>query len=117
MTAELAPAEQKRTYPLKCSAYLKNESRGCIDVALLRYEQEKIPINIFVPSVLQIAIAGEFVPPHHGADRVAVLPDQQFRAWIAVDENKYSTDEIFGARDHVGTLVFRVNGKEERVKI
>jgi hypothetical protein len=50
-------------------------------------------------------------------DRIAVLPDENVRAWIPIDENKYTTDEINGARGQIGTLVFKVNGKEERIKI
>ena len=117
MTAGLAPPEEKRTYPLKCSAFWKNESNGCIDVVFLRYEQEKIPAKSFIPSVLQISVDGQYVPPNHGAGRIAVLPDQEFRAWIAVDENKYTADEIRGAYGNIGTFVFRINGKEERWKI
>jgi|HubBroStandDraft_5_1064220.scaffolds.fasta_scaffold03954_6 hypothetical protein len=117
MTVTLSPPAEKRTYPLKCSVFLRNESKGCIDVLLLRYEQEKVPMKIFRQGVLQIEVSTGWVPTDHGVDRIAVLPDENVRAWIPIDENKYTTDEINGARGQIGTLVFKVNGKEERIKI
>jgi hypothetical protein len=117
MVAELSPSEEQHTYPLKCRVWLRNESKGCIDVMLLRYEPEKIHYKLFRQGVLQIELAGgAYIPTDHGADRIAVLPEQNFRVWIAIDETKYSQQEVQGAYGQVGTLVFKVNGKEERVK-
>jgi hypothetical protein len=117
MVAEFSPPEEKHTYPLKCRVWLRNESKGCIDVMLLRYEPDKIHYKLFRQGVLQIELAGgAYIPVDHGADRIAVLPEQNFRVWIAIDEMKYSQQEVQGAYGQVGTLVFKVNGEEERVK-
>jgi hypothetical protein len=117
MAPELAPPEEKHTYPLKCRIWLRNESKGCIDVMLLRYEPEKIQYKLFRQGVLQIELAGgAYIPTDHGADRIAVLPGQNFRLWLAMDETKYTIQEVAGARDQIGAIVLKVNEKEERVK-
>ena len=118
MAPELAPPEEKHTYPLKCRIWLRNESKGCIDVMLLRYEPEKIQYKLFRQGVLQIELAGgAYIPTDHGADRIAVLPGQNFRLWLAMDETKYTMQEVAGAGGQIGAIVLKVNEKEQRVKI
>ncbi len=118
VSANMAPKGSTLTYPLKCSVFLRNDSKGCVDVMLSRYEKDKIPASLFRQGVLQIEVAGSgWIPTTNGADQIAVLPGQNFRAWIPIDEKQYSEDMVRGAMEHIGTTVFKVNGKEVRIKI
>jgi len=116
--ADLAPPESKLTYPPKCSAFLRNDSKGCVDIMLANYQQDRIPIKAFRQGVLQIEVApAGWVRTDYGAHRIAVFPNQNFRFWIPIDEKKYSPDEVRGARKQIGTLIFKMNRAEVQVKI
>jgi TIR domain len=97
------------TYPLKCYVQLRNDSASCIDVHLAGYIPNTVTLKQFVSGVLQVKL-GEWYPRPDGVDHVAVLPGQLFRAWVGLDESKFTEDEVRGRSGQIGTLVLTVNG-------
>lgn len=98
------------TFPLKCYVTLQNESTECIEVRVSEYRPRKVTLKQFVLGVLQVNLRG-WHPTTDGVDRIAVLPQQSFRAWIGLDEKKFSDVQANELRGEIGTLVFLVDGK------
>ena len=114
----MAAQGQNLTFPLKCTAYFRNNSKGCVSVHFAKYEQGKIPIKAFRQNVIQVEVSGEgWVPVEHGTDQIAILPNQNFKLWVPIDEAKYSRDEVQGSKGQIGTLVLNVNEKEICIRI
>ena len=63
-----------------------------------------------VLSVLQIKF-NRYFPEPDSAERIAVLPRQLFRAWIGIDETKFTDTQIMNLRGKIGTFVLSVNGE------
>jgi hypothetical protein len=104
------------SFPLKCYATLQNESAECVEVRVSEYRPRIVTLKRFVLGVLQVNMHGWYPRPD-GVDRIPVLPQQSFRAWIGVDENKFSEVELNELRGQIGTLVFLVNGKPVAIEL
>lgn len=108
--------EKILTFPLKCYVQLRNDSSACADVRLSEYKPNTVPLKEFVVDVLQVKLRS-YLPSDHGVDRVAVLPGQFFRAWVAIDSAKFSADQLNQLRGRIGTLVLLVNGQQVNVAL
>jgi hypothetical protein len=104
------------TFPLKCNVTLRNASVESADVRLIRHIGQTVTPKQFVSDVLQVKLR-EWCPAQHGVDRVSVLPDQLFRAWVGLDETKFSEGQVKGLLGRIGTLCFLVNGKTVSVDV
>jgi len=62
-------------------------------------------------NVLQLDFHGRWFPQPDGVDRIAVLPQQLFRAWVGIDETKFKQDQVNQLRGRIGTLALMVDGK------
>jgi hypothetical protein len=117
VTATLSTEEGVK-YPLKCTVFMRNKSRGCIDVIYARYDRKDIEIQAFTQGVIQIEAAPVgWTPSPHGADRIAVLPGQNFRLWIPIDRTRFSQERVQGAVKQIGTIILTVNGKAIPINI
>jgi hypothetical protein len=114
----IPPVDKSRslTYPLKCSVQLRNDSATCADVRISAYRPGTVTLKAFVIDVLQIKLR-DWTPSDHGVDRLAVLPGQLFRAWIGVDDSKFTADQLNLLRGKIGTLVLLVNGKQVNIDL
>lgn len=104
------------TYPLKCHVQLRNDSSMCVDVRVSEYRPNTVTVKKFVVDVLQIKL-GTWLPNDYPVDRLAVLPGQMFRAWIAIDDTKFNESQINLLRGRIGTLVLVVNGKHVNIDL
>jgi hypothetical protein len=104
------------SYPLKYRIKMRNDSSYAVDVQVSRYLQEVVPLKRFVTDVLQIKLGKAMQPERESVERVAVLPGQQFQAWIGVDETKFDVRTLDALKGRVGTLVLAVNGREIEMK-
>jgi hypothetical protein len=82
----------------------------CANVRVSEYRSRTVTLKQFVVDVLQVKLR-EWCPTSDGVDRLSVLPQQLFRAWIGLDERKFSEDQVNSLRGQIGTLVFLVDGK------
>lgn len=104
-----------RGYPLKAYRTMRNDSIQPVDVRVADYRVGTVDLKKFVTDVLQVKLREWFPDKGDGLERVAVLPGQQFKAWVGADEKKYTKDQLDRLRGRIGTLVLMVNG--ERVDI
>jgi hypothetical protein len=111
--------EPPLTYPLKCYVTLRNDASESADVRLSSYQPRDVTIKDFPLDVLQVRFGREWCPRPDGVDRVAVLPGQQFRAWIGLDERRFDAEKANDAliAGKVGTLVFLINGKPVSIEL
>jgi hypothetical protein len=107
---DIPPQDNSRGFPLKCYVTLQNNSTECPDVCLSEYRARKVTLKRFTFDVLQVKLR-DWCPTGEGVNRVAVLPEQLFRAWVGLDEMKFSGDQVNILRGQMGTLVFLVDGK------
>jgi hypothetical protein len=110
------PQGRTLTYPLKCYVKLENSSMGCIDVKLSEYIPKKVANKQALSDVLQVRFGG-WCPSPDGVGRLAVLPGQLFRAWVGLDETKFTREQVENQRGEIGTLVFSINGDVLNVNI
>jgi hypothetical protein len=103
-----------RSYPIKAYCILRNDSVACADVRVADYTAGAVTLKKFLTEVLQ-AKSREWYPDKSGVDRIAVLPGQQFRAWVGADENIFTKDQVERLKGRIGTLILIVNG--ERMEI
>jgi hypothetical protein len=96
------------SYPLKCYVTLQNLSSECADIRLSDYKPNTVTLKRLSLDVLQVKLR-EWYPTQHGVDRVAVLPMQQFQAWVGIDERKYNKQQLDSLIGKIGDLVFIVN--------
>lgn len=101
---------------MKCYAEMRNDSRSTIDVQVSHYRANAVPIKKMVLSVLQTRF-NRYFPEPDGAERIAVLPRQLFRAWIGIDEAKFTDSQIMNLRGKIGTLVLSVNGEHVNIDL
>jgi hypothetical protein len=99
-------------YPLKYYVEMRNDSRRCVAVGLLNYQPDKITVKSFPSEVMQARFQTKWYPPDNGEDRVALLPGQLCRAWIGIDEAKFTEAQVVAAKGNMGTLVVSVNGRQ-----
>jgi hypothetical protein len=97
-------------FPLKCYVTMQNNSTECADVRVSEFRERTVTLKQFLLDVLQVRLH-EWYPAIDGVDRVAVLPQQLFRAWIGIDESKFTEDRVRALRGQIGTLVLSVDGK------
>lgn len=97
------------TFPLKHYVLMKNDSRRMMDVRLASYDAVTITLKRFATNTLQIQVGGEWCPVQHGAERLAILPGQYFRAWVGVDESKFTKAQVDGLAGKIGKLSLKVN--------
>ena len=98
------------TYPLKCYVTMQNNSTQCIDVRISDYKPLNVTLKQFLLDVLQVRLRN-WCPERDGVDRVAVFPQQQFRAWIGIDERKFNEERVRALRGQIGTLILSVDGE------
>jgi hypothetical protein len=104
-----APDRVGLAYPVKCYVELRNDSEGCVDVRISYYRPARVPAKKVLLNVVQIYL-GSWVPAGPDeVDRIAVLPRQLFRLWIAIDEQTYTPEKIMDLRGNIGEIVFTVN--------
>jgi hypothetical protein len=115
-----APPDTQLTFPLKCYATLRNDSKDkCADVQLSGYKPYALSISELPLNVLQVRIGGQWHPAPDGASRIAVLPEQTFRAWIGLDHKQYNKEfarELL-LKGRIGTLIFKVDGKPVNIDL
>jgi hypothetical protein len=97
-------------YPLKCHVEMRNDSSKCIEVRVSDYRPKAITLKSFPPEVMQVRFNNKWFPTDP-VDRVAVLPGQLCRAWIGMDEAKFTEERVKAAQGNVGTLVVSANRK------
>jgi hypothetical protein len=105
-----------KTYPLKYYVEFRNDFRKCIEVSLSEYRPGMIDIQVFVPTTMQIFFI-TWVPEQEGVDRVALLPGQKCRLWIAIDPNRFTANQVKAAVGKMGELVVKVNKKDFPVQL
>jgi hypothetical protein len=110
------PTTPPRTYPLKVYRVMRNDSTQPIEARIFDYRPGTVTLKKFVTGVLQVQLR-EWCPDEHGLDRIPVLPGQQFRAWVGVDENKFTKDQLDRLRGQIGTLVLVVNGRRINIAL
>jgi hypothetical protein len=100
-------------YPLKLRVQMRNDSPCAIDVQLKEYRPNKIAASPkgFPLDVLQLRFGNTWLPATDGANRIAVLPTQQFQAWIGLNERLSNKPEVESHRSQIGTLVLLVNNR------
>lgn len=97
-----------RGFPLKVYQVMRNDSTESADVAVADYKPRTVTLKQFVTGVLQVKLR-EWYPDKEGVDRLAVLPGQQFKIWVGVDEGKFTKDQLERLRGKIGTMVLKVN--------
>jgi hypothetical protein len=105
-----------KMYPIKIYIELRNDFRKCIEVSLSKYEPKAVTLKRFVPTTLQLSFSS-WVPELEGVDRVALLPGQLCRAWVAADESKFTAEQVEGLLGNIGAFGLKVNGKEFTVQL
>jgi hypothetical protein len=113
VNVEIPPLDLERnpTYPIKCYVTLQNASTECAEVRVSEYRERTVTLKRFVFDVLQLDFRGRWFPQPDGVDRIAVLPQQLFRAWVGIDETKFNRDQVNQLRGQIGTLALMVDGK------
>lgn len=105
------------SYPLKCFVQMRNESQQSVDVQLSEYAPGTVTLKKCLPSVLQVKLQDEWCPTTKGTDRLAVMPDQYFQAWIGIDDTTFTETAVRAARGQIGTLVLTVSGQDVRLAL
>jgi hypothetical protein len=104
--------------PLKLRLHLRNESAEAIDVRFQDFRPQFITTKKVVTETFQVWLAGAFLPPQpHGIGRVAVIPEQQFATWLAIDEGRFNKAQVEEHRGKIGILVLLVNGQHYDIQL
>ena len=106
-----AALEKSLTFPLKCHFQFCNDSPECVEVRIGGFEPKKVTLKAFVPNVLQVKLRN-WSPESEGVDRIAVLPDQIFQAWIGIDEKTFDERRVRDLLGQLGTLLLIVDGNK-----
>lgn len=109
--------DQKLTFPVKCYFTFRNDSHGCIDVAVSDFQPEAVVTKNIAVAVLQVQMNQNWLPWDHGMDRVAVLPGKLFRGWVPADDSRFTAAQVRNLRGKLGTLTLTVNGKQLNFKL
>jgi hypothetical protein len=109
--------DEVATYPLKLRMHLRSDSTFTTDIQLQEYRPELVTLRAFPIEVFQIRLRDSWYPREHGVGHIALLPGQQFEAWIALDESKFNRAQVEGYRGRIGTLVLLVNGQNVEIKL
>jgi hypothetical protein len=111
VTHRAVSGQQGRGHPLKYYVEMLNESSKCIEVGIVKYNPKTITVKSFPPEAMQIRFQSEWFP-QASQPKVAVLPGQSCRAWIAIDDQKFTEDQVKAATGHIGTLIVSANKKQ-----
>ena len=104
------PEEAGIGYPLKYRITMLNNTAVAAEVRVAEYRPKRVTLKRLVLEVLQLWF-GEWLPDRDGVDRIAVYPQQQFRAWIGIDESKFNAQQVEALRGQIGTLVLSIDGE------
>jgi hypothetical protein len=104
-------------FPLKMHVEMRNDHSRCINVRLSEYVSGFATVKNLPLDVLQIKYSGTWLPEKKTEERVAVLPRQQFRAWLGFDESKFTKEQLEQHRGKIGTLILGVNGKTVNIPL
>jgi len=97
---------------------LRNDSAEAIDVRFQDFRPQFITTKKVVTETFQVWLAGAFLPPQpHGIGRVAVIPEQQFATWLAIDEGRFNKAQVEEHRGKIGILVLLVNGQHYDIQL
>jgi hypothetical protein len=106
------PQPWAQGYPLKYHVEMRNDSSKSLEVRLSNYKAKAITLkSSFPPEVMQVRFNNRWFPSEP-TDRVAVLPGQLCRAWIGMDDTKFTEAQLSTARGNIGTLIISANGKQ-----
>lgn len=116
ISSSFEPKPYAHRFPFKCTVTLRNESPETIDVRAIRYEQELIGLKDFSSQALKIKFDSTWCPSEESVTRLAVLPSQEFRVWVGLDER---LDENYIRERHgrMGKLILSVNNTEFPIQI
>jgi hypothetical protein len=100
-------------FPLTLRIQLRNDSGTAVGLELKEYRKNRVALAAkgLPPQALQIQFGNDWLP-RGCADKIAVLPEQQFQAFIGLDETSFGKADVERHRGKIGTLIFRVNGRE-----
>lgn len=104
-------------FPLKMYVEMRNDHPRCINVRLSGYISSLVTLKTLPLDVLQIKYSGTWMPENKTEERVAVLPRQQFRAWVGFDESTFTKEQLEQHRGKIGTLLLRVNGQTVDIRL
>jgi hypothetical protein len=93
-----------------------NNSSAAIDVRVAGFTPSAVQCKRFVTNVLQLDLPGGWQPNPHGVDAIAVLPGKRFRAWVGLDESRFTPAQARGLKGNIGTLKLVVNGTPVLIK-
>jgi hypothetical protein len=114
-------AETNIPFRLKVYCEMRNDSNRTVDVRFDNYISTELKVTRIVPAALQLKFQpGGGWSPEPSVERVAVLPGQTFRAWIAPDETVFNKAPFEWLRSQMGTgqmgtLVLNVDGQEIKI--
>ena len=83
---------------------------------LFEFKSRAVTLKQFPVGVLQLKMH-EWCPKDEGTEHIAVLPGQSFRAWVGLDDSKFSHEQVMRLCGELGTLVFSVNGEPFNVDL
>jgi hypothetical protein len=106
-----------RSFPLKVYCEMRNDSHRAVNVRLCPYIPDAVKVTRFTPGALQLKFPTGWLPQPDGLERVAVLPEQTFKAWVAPDETLFNKASLDGLRGQIGTLVLNVDGQEIKIAL
>jgi hypothetical protein len=106
-------------YPLKIRFQMKNAAPTCADVTMQGYQLNAPAMGKqVICEVLQLKNnIQQWYPEPEGLARVAVLPQHEFRGWIAANDGLYTKDQIERQIGNIGAVVLFVNGEVIQIKI
>ena len=100
-------------FPLTLRMQCRNDSGKALGVELKEYRKNRVALAAkgFPPQALQLRFGGAWLPPGY-TNKIAVLPEQQFQAFIGLDETSLGKADVEGHRGKIGTLIFIADGHE-----
>jgi hypothetical protein len=76
------------------------------------YTPNAVTLQKFIPGTLQVMMSDGWYPRPDPTDSVALLPNQRFRAWVAIDMGKFTKNQVETLVGKIGTLTLTANGKK-----
>lgn len=105
-------SDPKLGYPLKIRMQFRNDSPMSVGVRMSKYTASRAPAKEPQPAaVLQVKLAGNWLPAPNAEEYIAVAPTQHFRAWVGIDHKKVTAQQLEEYRGQIGTLALAVDGE------
>jgi hypothetical protein len=105
-------------YPLKIRYQMKNMSTTCADVTMQDCRlNNPVMLKQVISEVLQLKHYAQWDPNPDGVTRVALLPGQEFRGWVAANNTIFSKEQVERLIGNLGTVGLIVDGTSFEVKI